>query len=117
MAEPCRSARATCVVDTLRDAVHATEFTTGARAGLVALGFTVVLGLVWWRVRPGARPLPIVGLAAVVPASFIANWLLYRIVLMPLVRRAKNQGMLEVAPLEMLAAIEATGPERVLVHT
>src|SRR3990172_8643292 len=39
---------------------------------------------------------PIVGLTAVVPASFAANWLLYQIVLMPLVRRAKNQGMLEV---------------------
>ena len=30
------------------------------------------------------------------PAAFAANWLLYQIVLMPLVRRAKNQGMLEV---------------------
>ncbi|HLA21296.1 MAG TPA: branched-chain amino acid ABC transporter permease [Pseudolabrys sp.] len=39
---------------------------------------------------------PIVGLTAVVPASFAANWLLYQIVLMPLVKRAKNQGMLEV---------------------
>ena len=42
----------------LRDAVHATEFTSGACAGLVAARVTVVLGLVWWRVRPGARPLP-----------------------------------------------------------
>ena len=39
---------------------------------------------------------PIIGLLAVVPASFAANWLLYQIVLMPLVRRARNQGMLEV---------------------
>ncbi len=39
---------------------------------------------------------PIVGLLVVVPASFVGNWLLYRIVLMPLVKRAKNQGMLEV---------------------
>lgn len=39
---------------------------------------------------------PILGLLVVVPASFAANWLLYRIVLMPLVKRAKNQGMLEV---------------------
>lgn len=39
---------------------------------------------------------PVVGLLAVVPASFAANWLLYRIVLMPLVRRATSQGMLEV---------------------
>jgi branched-chain amino acid transport system permease protein len=39
---------------------------------------------------------PVIGLLAVVPASFAANWLLYQIVLMPLVKRAKNQGMLEV---------------------
>jgi len=39
---------------------------------------------------------PIIGLLAVVPASFAANWLFYQIVLMPLVKRAKNQGMLEV---------------------
>ena len=39
---------------------------------------------------------PILGLLLVVPAAFAANWLLYRIVLAPLVRRAKNQGMLEV---------------------
>ena len=39
---------------------------------------------------------PIVGLIVVVPASFAANWLLYQIVLMPLVKRAENQGMLEV---------------------
>jgi branched-chain amino acid transport system permease protein len=39
---------------------------------------------------------PVVGLLAVVPASFVVNWLLYQIVLMPLVKRAKNQGMLEV---------------------
>lgn len=39
---------------------------------------------------------PLVGLIVVVPAAFAANWLMYQIVLMPLVRRAKNQGMLEV---------------------
>jgi branched-chain amino acid transport system permease protein len=39
---------------------------------------------------------PIVGMIVVVPAAFVANWLLYQVVLMPLVRRAKNQGMLEV---------------------
>ncbi len=39
---------------------------------------------------------PILGLLLIVPASFAANWLLYRIVLTPLVKRAKNQGMLEV---------------------
>src|SRR6476469_1691099 len=39
---------------------------------------------------------PIIGLLAVVPASFAANWLLYQIVLMQLVRRARKQGMLQV---------------------
>jgi branched-chain amino acid transport system permease protein len=39
---------------------------------------------------------PIVGLIVVLPGAFVANWLLYQIVLKPLVKRAKNQGMLEV---------------------
>jgi branched-chain amino acid transport system permease protein len=39
---------------------------------------------------------PILGLVVIVPAAFVSNWLLYQIVLMPLVKRAKNQGMLEV---------------------
>ena len=39
---------------------------------------------------------PILGLLVIVPLSFAGNWLLYQIVLMPLVKRAKNQGMLEV---------------------
>ena len=39
---------------------------------------------------------PILGLLMIVPAAFGLNWLLYRVVLTPLVKRAKNQGMLEV---------------------
>ena len=39
---------------------------------------------------------PLLGLIVVVPASFAANWLLYQIVLIPLVKRAKDLGMLEV---------------------
>jgi len=39
---------------------------------------------------------PLVGLIIVVPVSFAANWLLYQVVLTPLVKRARNQGMLEV---------------------
>jgi branched-chain amino acid transport system permease protein len=39
---------------------------------------------------------PVFGLLLVVPVSFAANWLLYRVVLTPLVKRARNQGMLEV---------------------
>jgi branched-chain amino acid transport system permease protein len=39
---------------------------------------------------------PLVGLIVALPLAFAVNWLVYRIVLMPLVRRAKNAGMLEV---------------------
>ena len=39
---------------------------------------------------------PILGLLLIVPAAFALNWLLYRVVLTPLVKRARNQGMLEV---------------------
>jgi branched-chain amino acid transport system permease protein len=39
---------------------------------------------------------PILGMLVILPVAFAANWLMYRIVLTPLVRRAKNQGMLEV---------------------
>jgi len=39
---------------------------------------------------------PYVALLFVVPGAFALNWLIYRILLRPLVRRAKNRGMLEV---------------------
>ena len=39
---------------------------------------------------------PILGMLLIVPAAFALNWVLYRVVLTPLVKRAKNQGMLEV---------------------
>src|SRR5262245_47449371 len=39
---------------------------------------------------------PLIGLLVAIPLGFAVNWLLYQIVLMPLVRRAKNRGMLEV---------------------
>jgi len=39
---------------------------------------------------------PILSILFVAPLAFVANWLIYRIVLMPLIRRAKNQGQLEV---------------------
>lgn len=44
----------------------------------------------------GANVNPVLGLLIVVPLSFVAHWLFYQIVLTPLVRRAKNPGMLEV---------------------
>lgn len=39
---------------------------------------------------------PLLGLLIAIPLGFIANWLIYQILLTPLVRRAKNRGMLEV---------------------
>src|SRR4249920_3583330 len=39
---------------------------------------------------------PLLGLLVVIPLGFAINWLIYQVVLMPLVRRAKNRGMLEV---------------------
>lgn len=39
---------------------------------------------------------PIFGLLIIIPASFVLNWAIYRILLTPLVARAKNRGMLEV---------------------
>jgi branched-chain amino acid transport system permease protein len=39
---------------------------------------------------------PILGLLIIIPASFVLNWVIYRILLTPLVARAKNRGMLEV---------------------
>jgi branched-chain amino acid transport system permease protein len=44
----------------------------------------------------GASINPILGMLIVPPASFILNWLFYRVLLTPLVVRARNQGMLEV---------------------
>jgi len=39
---------------------------------------------------------PLIGLIIAIPIGFAINWLIYQVVLMPLVRRAKNRGMLEV---------------------
>src|SRR5262252_5751128 len=39
---------------------------------------------------------PLVGLVIVVPAAFALNWAIYRLLLVPLVRRAKNRDVLEV---------------------
>lgn len=39
---------------------------------------------------------PLLGLVLVLPLAFAGNWLIYQIVLMPLVRRSKNRDMLEV---------------------
>jgi branched-chain amino acid transport system permease protein len=39
---------------------------------------------------------PLIGLIAVLPLAFALNWAIYQVLLLPLVRRAKNEGMLEV---------------------
>lgn len=39
---------------------------------------------------------PLVGLFVIAPAAFALNWTIYALLLRPLVRRAKNRGMLEV---------------------
>jgi branched-chain amino acid transport system permease protein len=39
---------------------------------------------------------PILGMLVVLPLAFALNWLFYRVLLTPLVARARNQGMLEV---------------------
>jgi branched-chain amino acid transport system permease protein len=39
---------------------------------------------------------PLYALILIVPAAFVINWAIYRVLLLPLVRRAKNQGKLEV---------------------
>lgn len=39
---------------------------------------------------------PLFALILIVPAAFILNWVIYRVLLLPLVRRAKSQGKLEV---------------------
>lgn len=44
----------------------------------------------------GAEISPYLTLFAVAPIAFVANWLIYWVLLRPLVRRAKSQGQLEV---------------------
>lgn len=44
----------------------------------------------------GTKSSPLLALFFVVPLAFALNWAIYRVLIMPLVRRAKNQGKLEV---------------------
>ncbi|NVO16375.1 MAG: branched-chain amino acid ABC transporter permease [Rhodoplanes sp.] len=43
----------------------------------------------------GAAVVPLVGLVIVLPLAFAANWVIYRVMLVPLVRRARNRAALE----------------------
>lgn len=56
---------------------------------LVAGGF----GAFW--VYTAGQVSPVVGLLGVAPVAFAANWLIYRVMLVPLVKRAKSRGQLE----------------------
>lgn len=44
----------------------------------------------------GTRASPLLALFLVVPVAFVLNWAIYRVLILPLVRRAKNQGKLDV---------------------
>jgi branched-chain amino acid transport system permease protein len=44
----------------------------------------------------GTRWSPFISLIGIVPLAFAANWLIYRIFILPLVKRARSQGQLEV---------------------
>src|SRR5262249_11508006 len=52
------------------------------------------LGAFW--AYTGLSVSPLVGLIVALPVAFGLNWAVYQIVLLPLVRRARSQGMLEV---------------------
>ncbi len=57
---------------------------------LVAGGF----GAFW--VFTAAQVSPLLAVVFVAPLAFVLNWLIYRVMLLPLVKRAKNRGQLEV---------------------
>jgi branched-chain amino acid transport system permease protein len=57
---------------------------------LIASAFAAYLLFTLWGVSP------ILALALAVPASFAANWLVYAVLLTPLVRRARSRAALEV---------------------
>ncbi|WP_245428827.1 branched-chain amino acid ABC transporter permease [Rhodoplanes elegans] len=84
----------------------------GGMYALVAMGLTLqygvarILNLAYGEVMvaaaflayvlfTGAAIVPLVGLVVVLPLAFAANWLVYRVMLVPLVRRAKNRAALE----------------------
>jgi branched-chain amino acid transport system permease protein len=57
---------------------------------LIAAAFGGLWGLTAFAVSP------LIGVFVAMPVGFVINWLIYQIVLMPLVKRAKNRAMLEV---------------------
>lgn len=68
-----------------------------ARIMNLANGEILILGALasfWFYTTSQVSPL--LTLVFITPASFVVNWLIYRFLLTPLVRRAKTQGALEV---------------------
>lgn len=90
-----------------------TGFLLGATYSLIAMGLTLQYGVArimnlangemlvagafgaFW-VFTAQSLSPYAAAACVVPGAFLLNWLIYRYLLRPLVRRAKSRGMLEV---------------------
>lgn len=68
-----------------------------ARIMNLANGETLVVGcfMAFWLYVTFAIN-PILGLLIIAPLAFLLNWTIYQIALRPLVKRAKNKGMLEV---------------------
>ena len=58
--------------------------------------FLVAAALAAYWLYTGLAVSPLVALIVVAPAAFALNWAIYRVLLMPLVRRAKSRDMLEV---------------------
>ncbi|MCK7615533.1 branched-chain amino acid ABC transporter permease [Roseibium sediminicola] len=68
-----------------------------ARIMNLANGEVLVIGaLTAFLVYTSLAVSPLVTVLVIAPLAFAASWLVYRILLLPLVRRAKNQGQLEV---------------------
>jgi branched-chain amino acid transport system permease protein len=84
----------------------------GGIYAMVALGLTLQYGVArimnlaygeflvaaafgaWWLFTANAVS-PLAGLVVIVPVAFLLNWLIYHLLLMPLVRRAKSRDALE----------------------
>src|SRR4029453_17964333 len=58
--------------------------------------FLVAAALSTFSLYVGLAVNPLVGLLIVVPVAFALNWLIFELLLVPLVRRAKNRDVLEV---------------------
>ena len=58
--------------------------------------FVVAAALTTYWLYTAQSMSPLIGLVVIVPLAFALNWLIYQLVLHPLVRRARNEGMLEV---------------------